>query len=115
MRRARECPRGEACQRGRARGQCARQPGRPCACPGTALSVSGRGSARGRPSAAGAESKRGPAGGGAADTCRMSFKVSSAAEAGRAGSGESSARLAAAFCTLRRGPASPAGRPGLSP
>ncbi|XP_017173358.1 ankyrin repeat domain-containing protein 29 isoform X3 [Mus musculus] len=73
------CPRGEACQRGQAGGQCARQPGRPCACPGAALSVSGRGNARGRPSAAGgrrerAGTERGPAGGGTADMCRMSFK-----------------------------------------
>lgn len=62
-------PRGEPCQHARAGGQGARQPGRPCACPGAALSISGRGSARGRPSAAGgragAESERGPAGGGA--------------------------------------------------
>lgn len=101
------CPRGEACQRGQAGGQCARQPGRPCACPGAALSVSGRGNARGRPSAAGgrrerAGTERGPAGGGTADMCRMSFKVSCAAQDGRAGSG-SSTRFTEAFLTFRPG------------
>lgn len=47
------------------------------------------------------------------DVCRMSFKVSGcAARAGRAGSGGSSARFAAAFLTFRRGPGEPRGEPG---
>lgn len=120
VQRARECPRvrrvsaggpGASARASLAAPARARAP--PCL--SAAAGAPGAASLRRAGERAGAESERGPAGGGAADTCRMSFKVSSAAQAGRAGSGGSSARLAAALCGLRCGPVSPAGRPGLSP
>lgn len=59
-----------------------------------------------------AESERGPAGGGAADTCRMSFKVSGAARAGRAGSGRLLRPLLGRFPHFPPGSREPRGEPG---